>query len=554
MTWLAELHATDPVAHAIGILALVCVAGLALGSIRVGGIGLGTAGVLFAGIFAGHLGKPVDAHTLHFVKELGLILFVFTIGLQLGPGFFAAWRDQGVRLNLLAIVIIALGSGLAPLLGWLVGLDPAATLGVLAGAITNTPSLGAAQQTLATVPGVDEARLALPALAYAVTYPVAIAGIIGSLLGLRRLFGVDAVAEGQAFERAQRRDVELLERRTMAVDNPNLAGVSVASIPGLRETGVTISRLRRVGDIDAQVARGDLELTLGDRLLVVGTPNGLEQIQRVVGRAVDEDLLDAPGNVTSRRVLVSNKAVLGKSIPELGLVDALVSRVTRGDVELTAVPGLRLKFGDVLLVVGDETAIEAAAARLGNSVKHLNETQFIPFFLGIVAGVVLGMTPIAVPGLPQPVRLGLAGGPLVVALVLGRLGRVGRLVWHMPLNTNLAFREFGIALFLASVGLMAGPRFFATVFSTDGLLWLPVGLCVTVVPLVAVGVFARVVLGMNFTLLTGVLAGSVTDPPALAFASGLARSDAPTVAYATVYPLAMLSRIVVAQVLTLVLC
>ena len=556
MSWIFDVHGTNPVAHAIGVLALVCVAGLALGSVKIRGIGLGTAGVLFAGIFVGHLGKPIDHATLAFVKELGLILFVFTIGLQLGPGFFAAWRQQGVRLNLLALAVVALGTLLAPLLGWLLGMDPAAMLGVLAGATTNTPSLGAAQQTLSTMPDVAEARLALPALAYAVTYPVAIAGIIGTLLALQRIFAVDAVAEGEALAAEQSRAVEPLQRRTLLVANPALRGMPIASLPGLQETGVTISRLRRADAAEVQIARGATSIEPGDRLLAVGSRSGLDQLQRVTGGSSDEDLVAAAGDVTYRRVLVTSKDVLGKTLPELGLEHAgvVVSRVTRGDVELAAGRGLRLKFGDELQVVGSEEAIERVADGLGNSLEQLNETQFIPFFLGIFAGILLGTTPFAVPGLPQPVQLGLAGGPLVVALLLGRVGRIGRLVWHMPLNANLAFRQFGISLFLAAVGLAAGPLFFATVLSIAGVWWLVVGLCVTVVPLLAVGIFARLVLGTNFAILTGVLAGSVTDPPALAFATGVARSDAPTVAYATVYPLAMLLRIVVAQVLTLLLC
>jgi putative transport protein len=282
----------------------------------------------------------------------------------------------------------------------------------------------------------------------------------------------------------------------------------------------------------------------------------LDQLQCVVGSACDEDLLHAPGDVVDREVVVTNKEVLGKTVRELGLehLGAVISRITRGDVAMTAVPGLRLQFGDVVRLVGKEEHLQKAADVLGNSVKQLNETHFIPFFLGIFAGIALGTFPIPVPGLPQPVWLGLAGGPLVVALLLGHTGHIGRLVWHMPANANLAFREFGIALFLAAVGLGAGPKFFATVFSMNGLAWLTAGLCVTVVPLLAAGAFARVALGMNFSQLSGVLAGSVTDPPALAFATSLARSDAPTVGYATVYPLTMLLRIFVAQVLTLTLC
>jgi putative transport protein len=557
MNWLFQMHTAQPVAHAIGVLALVCVAGMAVGSLKVRGIGLGTAGVLFAGILAGYFGKPVDHATLEFVKEFGLILFVFTIGLQLGPGFLAALRQQGLALNALAATVVALGALTAPALGWLLGIDPAAVLGLLSGATTNTPSLGAAQQTLTTLPGVSPDRYELPALAYAVTYPVAIAGIIGTLLALKGLFRIDPLKEAEAFAAEQRRGAEPLERRTLIVENPNLEGVEVEAIPGRRETGVTVSRIRRAGDAEVHLAAGGTVLKNGDRIVAVGTGTMLDRFQQVVGRRSDEDLLQAPGDLSSSRVVVTNKRALGKSVRELGLdqlFGVVITRMTRADLELSAVQDLRLRFGDVLQVVGSQESIQKAAVFLGNSLKELNETHFIPLFIGIALGIALGTVPVAVPGLPQPLRLGLAGGALIVALGLGRVGRIGRLVWHMPANVNLAFREFGIALFFATVGLMAGAKFFSTVFSPVGALWLFVGLFVTVPPLLVVGVFARAVLKMNFMALCGLLAGSMTDPPALAFASNISRSDVPTVSYATVYPLTMVLRILSAQILVLLLC
>jgi putative transport protein len=557
MNWLLQMHAAQPVAHAIGVLALVCVAGMAVGSLKVRGVGLGTAGVLFAGILTGSFGKPLDHATLEFVKEFGLILFVFTIGLQLGPGFLAALRQQGLALNALAATVVVLGALTAPTLGWLLGIDPAAVLGLLSGATTNTPSLGAAQQTLTTLPGVSLDRQELPALAYAVTYPVAIAGIIATLLALKALFRIDPLKEAEAFAAEQRRGAEPLERRTLIVENPNLEGIEVEAIPGQQETGVTVSRIRRAGEAEVHLAAGGTVLKNGDRIVAVGTGAMLDRFQQVVGRRSDEDLLQAPGGVTSLRVVVTSKRALGKTVRELGLdhlFSVVVTRMTRTDLEMSAVQDLRLRFGDVLQVVGDQASIQKAAVFLGNSLKELNETHFIPLFIGIALGIALGTLPIAMPGLPQPLRLGLAGGALIVALALGRLGQIGRLVWHMPANVNLAFREFGIALFFAAVGLMAGAKFFSTVFSPVGALWLFAGLFVTVPPLLVVGVFARAVLKMNFMALSGLLAGSMTDPPALAFASNISRSDAPTVSYATVYPLTMVLRILSAQFLVLLLC
>ena len=554
MIWLHHLHETQPIAHAVAMLACVCVLGMTLGSLKFRGIGLGTAGVLFAGILVGHFGQAVDHHTLDFVKEFGLILFVFTIGLQLGPGFFAALRQQGMKLNALAAAIVLLGAIAAPLAGWIGQFDRAAVLGIFSGASTNTPSLGAGTQTLGTVPGIAPDRLALPALAYAVTYPTAIVGIIATLLVLKHLFRVNIERESEELAARARRKAEPLERRTLVVANPNLDGVPLGSIPGRIETGVTFARVRHGGETHA--ATDVTIIHRDDRLVAVGTRAGLDQFERVVGRRTDEDLTLTDPSVTFRRVVVTDRDVLGKTVDELNLDERFhvaVTRVTRADIEMTAVPGLRLQFGDQLQIVGATPDLDKAARAVGNSLKELNETHFIPFFIGIALGVALGTLPIAFPGLPQPVKLGLAGGPLIVALLLGRIGRIGRQVWHMPVNTNLAFREFGIALFFAAVGLSAGPKFFATVFTATGLQWMLAGACVTVLPLVLVAIFARVVCKLNFIDLSGLIAGSMTDPPALAFASSVARSDAPTVAYATVYPLTTLLRILSAQVLAIVL-
>ena len=384
MNWLLQMHAAQPVAHAIGVLSLVCVTGMAVGSLKVRGVGLGTAGVLFAGILTGYFGKPVDHATLEFVKEFGLILFVFTIGLQLGPGFLAALRQQGLALNALAATVVVLGALTAPILGWLLGIDPAAVLGVLSGATTNTPSLGAAQQTLTTLPGVSLDRQELPALAYAVTYPVAIAGIIGTLLALKALFRIDPLKEAEAFAAEQRRGAEPLERRTLIVENPNLEGIEVEAIPGQQETGVTVSRIRRAGEAEVHLAAGGTVLKNGDRIVAVGTGAMLDRFQQVVGRRTDEDLLQAPGDLTSSRVVVTNKRALGKSVRELGLdqlFGVVTTRMTRADLELSAVQDLRLRFGDVLQVVGSQESIQKAAVFLGNSLKELNETHFIPLFI-----------------------------------------------------------------------------------------------------------------------------------------------------------------------------
>jgi putative transport protein len=557
MDALIQLAKTQPVAHAVLVLSLVAVAGLTLGAIKFRGIGLGSAGVLFAGILWGHFGQDVDHGILHFVKEFGLVLFVFTIGLQLGPGFFDTLRSQGWQLNSLAAATV-LGGALVTALGvWLLSLDPAAAPGLFSGATTNTPSLGAAQQALASLPNFPADRADLPALAYAVSYPVGVCGIILSLLLVQQIFGIDPAQEAEAFRAARKQDAEPLERAALVVENQSLAGVKLANVPGRVESRVAVSVVQRAGSDELSTATDDTVLNVGDTLLAVGTRRGLETFTLAIGRRADVDLEAKPGRIIYRRVVVTRKDVLGKTVNELG-VEALCgvafTRVTRGDLEMTAVDDLRLAFGDVLVVVGEPAGIERASQTLGDSQKELNATQFIPFFVGIAMGVTLGVIPFPVPGLPAPVRLGLAGGPLLVAILLARMGHWGRLVWYMPTSANHAIRELGIILFLASVGLTAGQHFFATVFSPVGLQWLLCAAFITVIPLVGIGCFARSVLKLNFMTISGLMAGSTTDPPALAFAGALAQSDAPAISYAAVYPLTMLLRILTAQTLTLLLC
>lgn len=556
LDWLFELPQTNPVAHALGLITLVCAVGMAVGSIKFKGIGLGGAAVLFVGILVAQFSQPIEPHTLSFVREFGLVLFVFTIGLSLGPGFFASLRAEGLRLNLLAAALVALAGILAPLLGWLVGMDPAAVAGLFAGASTNTPALGAAQQSLATLPGMTPERLALPALACAVSYPGAIAGLLATLVLLKVLFRIDAAKEAEEYATARRQSVEPVLRRTLVVENSDLAGKTLDEIYRMVSDGVVISRIRSADETEVRTALHDARLRAGDTVLAVGPARQLDQFERLVGRKSEENLLTAPGQITFRRIAVTSRKVLGKTVEELELEKTFgveVTRVARGDVEMTAVPGLALKFGDVLQIVGTKEQLHDAASFLGNSLKKLSETQFIPLFAGIFLGVLAGSIPLAVPGLPHPVRLGLAGGPLIVALILGRIGHFRGLVWHMPLSANHAFREFGIALFFGALGLAAGDQFFAAVFSPRGIQWLATGLVITVAPLLAVGIWARAVEKMNFVTLGGLLSGGMTNPPALSFANNLCGSESPMLAYATVYPLTTLLRILVAQVLALVL-
>jgi putative transport protein len=558
MQWLNQMSSAQPVAWAVLLLSLIGAMGLVIASVKIRGVGLGIAGVLFAGIIVGHFGFHIEKEILEFVREFGLILFVFTIGLQLGPGFFASLRKQGLKLNALAVCVVLLGVATTLLVAnKLLGIDLVACLGLLCGATTNTPSLGAAQQTLATIGGAVVDKAALPALAYAVAYPGGVFGIILSLLTLRFMFRINPEMEAEAYRAEQRKGIETLERMNLVVENVNMENLSIGEIPGRRETGVIVSRIRRAGETQVHTATEQTLLHRGDVILAVGSRKNLEKFRVIVGRESDVNLTKAPGRVVTRKIVVTRKDRLGKTIDELGLDERFgvtVTRVARADIEMTALPELALQFGDMLQVVGEEDAMPGVTKELGNSVRALNETNFIPIFVGIALGVLLGTLPIYFSGMPVPVRLGVAGGPLLLAIILSRIGRIGPLVWYMPANANTAFRELGIVLFLACVGLKAGEKFFSTVFTNEGLLWLLGGFAITVLPILIVGIVARAFLKMNFTAIGGLLAGSMTDPPALAFANAVCRSDAPSVAYATVYPLTMLLRIVVVQILVLVFC
>lgn len=554
--WILEVQKINPSAHAIALIALVSMLGMIVGSIRVKKIGLGNAAVLFAGIAVGAVTTPIDHRTLEFVKELGLVFFVFCIGLSLGPGFFASLRKSGVALNSLAVGVVVLGGVMAVVMGWAMGIDRVAVLGLFAGATTNTPSLGAAQQTLATLEGVTGERAALPALAYAVSYPSAIAGILGTILLLKLMFRVDALALAKMSAQLNSGNAEVIARRTLVVENVKLDGVKIGEIPGFKWLGVLVSRIRRKDTTEVEVARQDMEIHTGDSILVVGPDKRLDDCERIVGSVSSENLIDAPGSVKFMKVAVTSKGALGKTAEQLGLereFGVTMTRIARTGIEMAAVGNLALQFGDQVTLVGSEEGLKNAEKRLGNSLKALNETHFVPLFAGIMLGVLLGMYPFGLAWMPQPVRLGLAGGPLIVALIVGRIGRMGPLVWHMPGNANAALKDLGITLFFASVGLMAGPTFFKTVMSQAGLVWMGAGICITVVPLLIVGLVAMGIMKMNFVTVSGMLAGSMTDPPALAFANSLCGSEAPTVAYATVYPMTTMMRIITVQVLAVMM-
>lgn len=554
MDLLQRLTGTNEVALAVLVISIISVTGLALSAIKFRGVGLGITGVLFAGLFYGHLGWHIDDGVLHFLREFGLILFVFTIGLQIGPGFFASLRREGLPVNLCAAAIVTGGAALTVLVAKILGIHPLAAAGLFSGATTNTPSLGAAQQAITMLPHADSASKGLPALAYAVAYPGGVIGIILCIVLLPRLLRIDIRRETEAFEAGRRGASAPLRNRHFRITNPNLAGLTVSRIPGLRGSGIVISRIRNAATGEIHVAKGDEPLHAGDTLLAIGTPEALEALRVVVGEHSDDDLLGGAPGIMHRRIIVTRKEPLGKSLRELALHTAygvLLTRIQRGGLELPGDPSTRLQYGDAVMVVGDARSLDQVSAILGNSPKELGVTNYLPVFLGIALGVAAGLVPITLPGLPSAVRLGLAGGPLLVAIVLSRIGQIGRVVWYMPADANLALREMGIVLFLACVGLKAGSNFIPTLMSPQGVSWLIGGFCITLLPILLAGIAARLMLRMNYVTLSGMIAGSMTDPPALAFANAMNGGNSASISYAAVYPLTMLLRILCAQLLVI---
>lgn len=552
--WWTHFRQTQPTAHALLVLAIVGAGGLALGSVRLRGLSLGVAGTLFVGLVLGHFGWGLDSEVRAFVQEFGLILFVYTIGMQVGPGLMDSLRRQGTDLNIGAALVVALGAAVAVGLGLWWGFHAGAVAGIFAGATTNTPALGAAQEALRAVHQPDPAALALPAMAYAVTYPFGIVGIILAMLVLRSWHRIDLEEERRRFEEDQRAGQESLTYLNVELRNPNLDGLTVRQLPGIEKLGVVISRLRKAGQREVQIARADTVLNVGDVMVVVGRPKAVQQFRMIVGRASEEDLTRVEGPITYARVVVTNRECVGKSLRQLALnhrFGVTVTRLTRADVEVPVTADLRLQYGDMLRLVGTREDLARAAQLLGNAVEELNHTRLVPIFVGIALGILAGSLSLRLGSMPAPVRLGLAGGPLLVAIVLSRVGRLGPLVWYMPVNANLLLRELGIVLFLACVGLRAGEHFEESLRGMEGWSWMAAGAVVTSLPLLAVGTWLRRVRRMNYLSICGLLAGSMTDPPALAFAQSFCRSEAPAVAYSTVYPLTMILRIVLAQLIVL---
>ncbi|MEF5367023.1 putative transporter [Escherichia coli] len=542
------------IALTVSILALVAVVGLFIGNVKFRGIGLGIGGVLFGGIIVGHFvsqaGMTLSSDMLHVIQEFGLILFVYTIGIQVGPGFFASLRVSGLRLNLFAVLIVIIGGLVTAILHKLFDIPLPVVLGIFSGAVTNTPALGAGQQILRDL-GTPMEMVDQMGMSYAMAYPFGICGILFTMWMLRVIFRVNVETEAQQHESSRTNDGALIKTINVRVENPNLHDLAIKDVPILNGDKIICSRLKREETL--KVPSPDTIIQLGDLLHLVGQPADLHNAQLVIGQEVDTSLSTKGTDLRVERVVVTNENVLGKRIRDLHFkerYDVVISRLNRAGVELVASGDISLQFGDILNLVGRPSAIDAVANVLGNAQQKLQQVQMLPVFIGIGLGVLLGSIPVFVPGFPAALKLGLAGGPLIMALILGRIGSIGKLYWFMPPSANLALRELGIVLFLSVVGLKSGGDFVNTLVNGEGLSWIGYGALITAVPLITVGILARMLAKMNYLTMCGMLAGSMTDPPALAFANNLhPTSGAAALSYATVYPLVMFLRIITPQLL-----
>lgn len=542
------------IALTVSILALVAVVGLFIGNVKFRGIGLGIGGVLFGGIIVGHFvsqaGMTLSSDMLHVIQEFGLILFVYTIGIQVGPGFFASLRVSGLRLNLFAVLIVIIGGLVTAILHKLFDIPLPVVLGIFSGAVTNTPALGAGQQILRDL-GTPMEMVDQMGMSYAMAYPFGICGILFTMWMLRVIFRVNVETEAQQHESSRTNGGALIKTINIRVENLNLHDLAIKDVPILNGDKIICSRLKREETL--KVPSPDTIIQLGDLLHLVGQPADLHNAQLVIGQEVDTSLSTKGTDLRVERVVVTNENVLGKRIRDLHFkkrYDVVISRLNRAGVELVASGDISLQFGDILNLVGRPSAIDAVANVLGNAQQKLQQVQMLPVFIGIGLGVLLGSIPVFVPRFPAALKLGLAGGPLIMALILGRIGSIGKLYWFMPPSANLALRELGIVLFLSVVGLKSGGDFVNTLVNGEGLSWIGYGALITAVPLITVGILARILAKMNYLTMCGMLAGSMTDPPALAFANNLhPTSGAAALSYATVYPLVMFLRIITPQLL-----
>lgn len=552
MDWLYTLFMGVGIAHTLLVLSLVITVGIMLSKVKICGISLGVTWILFVGIAAGHFGMTIDHNTLHFIKEFGLVLFVFSIGLQVGPGFFSSFKEGGIKMVSCAAAVVLLGALTTYIIHIATGTPMPTMVGIMSGAVTNTPGLGAAQQAYTDSTGINDPTIAL---GYAVAYPLGVVGIILSIIAVRFLTRVNFAEENKALE-AINNDHSNVERHSVEFTNGALEGHTIAHLRELINRSFVISRIMHK-DGTITIADGTSTLLIGEKLRVICSPEDSEAVIAFLGQPIEMSKeewgtnADSPTQLVSRRIVITKHTINGKKLSDLRLrtkYNINITRINRAGIDLIPYQGMELQMGDRVMVVGQEKAIEQVANVLGNSMKKLNEPQLLTIFFGIALGVLFGSIPLM--SIPQPVKLGLAGGPLIIALLIGRFGPHFHLVTYTTMSANLMLREVGLAMFLAGVGIGAGDGFIDAIVG-GGYRWIGYGFIITVLPLLIVGLFARLKLKMNYYTLMGLMAGSVTDPPALGYANATAGNDMPAVGYATVYPVVMFLRVLTAQLLIL---
>ena len=555
MDWINDLLWGEGIGHSILLLSFVIAAGIQLGKIKVFGISLGITLVLFVGIILGHFGFTVNHNVIHFFKEFGLILFVYSVGMQVGPGFFSSFRQGGITLNMLACGIVFLGVATALVLHFVTGIPMPTMVGILSGAVTNTPGLGADQQAYSDMYGVSDNTIAL---GYAVAYPLGVIGIILSIIFVRYVFRVNFDKENDDLNKEDASHTNEAKPISLVVKNPAVFGKTVGELSGLMDhLDFVISRVWRNDNKQIEIASAGTILNEDDKIFVITTDQDAESVKTFIGEEIDmerKQWIRMESQFINRRILITKPELNGKKLGQLKLRKLYginITRINRAGVDLVATPGLTLQVGDRVNVVGTETAVSNVEKVLGNSMKRLNEPNLITIFIGIALGIVLGSIPITFPGIPQPVKLGLAGGPLIVAILISRFGYRYKLVTYTTQSANLMLREIGITLFLACVGISAGDGFVDTIVNNGGFAWIGYGFIITTVPLLIIGCVGRYFYKINYFTLMGLIAGSTTDPPALAYSNATAGNDAPSVGYATVYPLTMFLRVLTAQLLIL---
>lgn len=560
MDWLINLFTTtDSVAHIVLLYAIVIAVGVYLGKIKIGGISIGVTFVLFAGIAAGHIGFTAPTNILSFLQEFGLILFVFMIGLQVGPGFLESFRKGGITLNLLSTVMVVLNV-IVMFACYYIFFDTSdpknlpMMVGTLYGAVTNTPGLGAANETLYSI--FDKGEVPQIASGYACAYPLGVLGIIGATIAIKYIFGIKLEKEEEELVKEEE-DYDDVKPHFMDLEVTNLylEGKTLAQVHNFLNRDFVCSRILHDGHVS--IPNGSTIFHIGDKLFVVCAENDAEAIIAFIGPTINVDWKKQDEPMVSKRILVTRSSINGKTLGQMHFSSAYgvnVTRVTRQGMDLFAIPSLSLQVGDRIMVVGPEDAVNRVAAVMGNSIKRLDAPNIATIFVGVFIGILFGSIPVAIPGIPVPIKLGIAGGPLIIAILIGRYGYKVHLVTYTTTSANMMLREIGLMLFLASVGIKAGDGFLETVIQGDGVKYVYTGFLITIIPILIIGIIARKKYKFNYFTIMGMIAGTYTDPPALAYANSICSKEAPSIGYSTVYPLSMFLRIFTAQIIVLFFC